>query len=327
MNQMNVPIANMNSLTDSFRVAVMGAGAVGGFVGGLLAQSGVPVTLIARGDHLRAIQTNGLRIKGQIGDFIVPIDATDDPSKLRPVDLILFTVKTYHNSDATRQLLEMVDGSATILTLQNGANTWEELSNSFGTGRVLPGAMYIEAKLGAPGVVEQQGNVYRIVLGEPDGTISSRVQAIGHILNRAGIPTQISSDVLKILWTKWIFIVALAGLTSASRAPMADLLKIDASRELARQIMEEVEAVGRKRGINLDSNVVDQTFAYMDAEAESLEASMYTDLLNGRPLELDALNGAVSRLGRELGVATPVNDTIYGLLKVHDINGRRLTTH
>lgn len=304
------------------KVAVMGAGAVGGLLGGLLARAGVPVTLIARGEHLRAIQERGLRVRGPVGDFTVRVPATDDTGQIDPVDLILFAVKTYQNREVLPLVEPLMDGGTSVLTLQNGAGTWEELQAALGAGRVLPGAMYVESKIEAPGVVRQQGNVYRVVFGEPGGAMTPRAQAIEAMLNSAGMPAEASTEILKVLWTKWLFIVTLAGLTGASRAPMAELLKVGASRDLAVRVMGEVDAVGRQRGIDLDAGVVEETISYMDAEADSLEASMYTDLEKGRPLELEALNGAVSRLGRELGVATPANDALYALLKVHDLKGR-----
>lgn len=304
------------------KVAVMGAGAVGGLLGGLLARAGVPVTLIVRGEHLRAIQERGLRVRGPVGDFTVRVPATDDTGQIDPVDLILFAVKTYQNREVLPLVEPLMDGGTSVLTLQNGAGTWEELQAALGAGRVLPAAMYVESKIEAPGVVRQQGNVYRVVFGEPGGAMTPRAQAIEAMLNSAGMPAEASTEILKVLWTKWLFIVTLAGLTGASRAPMAELLKVGASRDLAVRVMGEVDAVGRERGIDLDAGVVEETISYMDAEADSLEASMYTDLEKGRPLELEALNGAVSRLGRELGVATPANDALYALLKVHDLKGR-----
>ncbi|MEE8442576.1 MAG: 2-dehydropantoate 2-reductase [Dehalococcoidia bacterium] len=306
------------------RVAVMGAGAVGGYLGGLLARDGNSVTLIARGEHLRALQAKGLEVHSQRGDFTAPVTATDRPADVGPVDLVLFTVKTYHNEEAIPQMGPLVGDGTVVLTLQNGVDSWEQLQNGLGAGKVLPGAIYVEVKVTAPGVVQQQGNVYRLVFGETDGSQSSRVLAIAELFRAAGMPTEVSSDVLKVLWTKWLFIAALAGATTAGRASMAELLAVPASRDLVVRVMREIEAVGRKRGINLDGDVVDHALRYMDTEARSLKASMHTDMENGRPMELEALNGAVVRLGRDAGVPTPANEAIYGLLKIHDLKHRGL---
>ncbi len=300
-------------------VAVLGAGAVGGYLGGLLAHAGNDVTLIARGEHLRAIQSNGLRVHSERGDFTVQVRATERTDGVEQVDLVLFTVKTYQTQEAVPLLQPLLGDRTTVLTLQNGAGSWEQLQGSLEGGRVLPGAIYIEASVEAPGVVRQQGSVYRLVFGEADGSVSGRVQKIAAMFQDAGMPPEVSTDVLKVLWTKWLFIATLAGVTSASHSTIAELLALPASRKLVVDVMREIEAVGRKRGVNLDPDVVEQTLSYMDNEARSLKASMQIDLENGRPLELEALNGEVVRLGREVGVPTPANETIYGLLKVHDL--------
>ena len=310
--------------TPGLRVAVMGAGAVGGYLGGLLARAGNAVTLIARGEHLRVIQTNGLRVRSQEVDFVVPVEAIDRTDSVGPVDLVLFTVKTYHNEEAIPLMRPLMGDGTTVLSLQNGAESWEQLQISLGTGCVLPGAIYLEVKVEAPGIVRQQGSVYRMVFGEVDGSESARCRAIAEMFRAAGMPTEVATDVLKVLWTKWLFISTLAGVTTASRSGLAELLAVPASRDLVVQVMREIEAVGRKRGINLDEDVVEQTLRYMETQARFLKASMHTDLENGRPLELEALNGAVVRIGRELGVPTPANEVIYGLLKTHELKHRGL---
>ncbi len=302
----------------------MGAGAVGGYLGALLARAGHPVTLIARGDHLRAIRSRGLQVHSELGDFSVRTEATDQPTDVGPVDLVLFTVKTYHNEDAIPQVRPLVSDETTVLALQNGATTWEEVRDGLGVGHVLPGAVYIEAKIEGPGAVRQQGNIRRLVFGEANGSNSNRASVIADMFQQAGMPVEVSGDVLKALWTKWLFIATLAGVTATSRAGLAELLSTDGGRELVVQVLREIEAVGRKRGVNLDGDVVEQTRRYMDNEARYLKASMHTDLELGRPLELEALNGAVVRLGREVGVPTPANETIYRLLKVHDLKHRGL---
>ena len=308
----------------TLRVAVMGAGAVGGYLGGLLARAGNRVSLIARGEHLEAIRARGLQIRSAGGDYVVPVEATDQPADVGPVDLVLFTVKSYHNQEAIPLLRPLMGASTTVLTLQNGVESWEQLRSGLKGAHVLPGAIYIEAKVEEPGVIRQQGSVYRVVLGEADGSVSARAQAITTMIRDAGMPAEVSEDVLKVLWTKWLFITALAGVTTASRLGLAELLATPAARELTVQVMREVEAVGRKRGIALDEDVVERTLQFMDTEAQSLKASMHTDLENGRPLELEALNGTVVRMGERLGVPTPANGVIYGLLKAHDLKNRGL---
>ncbi|MCL0044157.1 ketopantoate reductase family protein [Dehalococcoidia bacterium] len=303
--------------TRKLRVAVMGAGAVGSYLGGILACSGNHVTLIARGEHLHAIRDRGLQVYSQHGDFVVRIEAADNPADVGPVDLVLFTVKTYHNEDAIPLMLPLIGGDTRILTLQNGVESWEQLQSYVGIDCVLPGAIYIEVKRETPGVVCQLGSVYRMVFGEPNGGLTTSTVEIREMFVAAGMPTEISDVIIKALWTKWLFISTLAGVTSASRANLSALLETPQSRQLIVQVMTEIEEIGRKQMVALDEDVVARTFLYMEAEAAALKASMFSDLESGRPLELEALTGAIVRMGRRVGVPTPANEVIYGLLKPH----------
>ncbi len=301
----------------AMHIAVMGAGSVGGYFGGLLARAGNRVSLIARGAHLDAIRSHGLQVKSQWGDFTVMAEATQDPGDVGPVELVLFTVKTYQNRSAISALAPLLGEDTSVLTLQNGVDSFEELSRGVGRERVLPGAAYMETQVEAPGVIRQQGDVVRIVYGEVHGGRTDRAVRILETLRAAQIPAELSTDVLKELWTKFLFISTMAGVTGASRAAMSLLLRRRECRELLQGAMREVEAVARARGIALDTDVVDRTMAYMDAEVENLRASMHTDLELGRPLELEALNGALVRIGREVGVPTPINGVLYALLVPH----------
>ena len=295
------------------RIAVMGAGAVGGYFGGLLARGGNDVTLIARGAHLEAVLSRGLEVKSHWGDFRVGVKATDDPRTVGLVDLAILSVKSYHNAAAIPALKELAGESTSILTLQNGVEGYEMLAKE----RVLPGAAYIELQIEAPGTIRQTGEVARIVFGEIGGGEAPRARRILETFQAAGIPTELSSDIVKELWTKLLFISTMAGVTSAARASMSELLKHREAREIIVAAMREVEAVGRARGVKLDADVVEKTMEYMQTSEKDLHASMYTDLELGRPLELDALNGAVVRIGGEVGVPTPVNSFLCSVLVAH----------
>ena len=299
------------------RIAVMGAGGVGGYFGGLLARAGNDVTLIARGPHLNAIRDHGLHIKGHREEFTVSLAATDDPRQAAPADLVIFSVKTYQNAAAIPAMAPMVRESTSVLTLQNGVDGYQQVGGMVGQDRVLPGAAYIESQIEAPGVIRQVGDVVRIAFGEVSGQRTSRAEAILDTLRAAGITAELSTDVVKELWTKFLFISTLAGVTSTARAPLSRLMEHDAAQETILASMREVEAVGRARGVRLDPNVVETTMGYMETSARDLHASMHTDLELGRPLELEALNGAVVRLGREAGVPTPVHSILYSLLLPH----------
>ena len=300
------------------RIAVMGAGGVGGYFGGLLARAGNEVTLIARGPHLEAIRARGLQIKSQWGDFSVDVDTTDAPGQVvGPVDLVVLSVKTYQNAAAIAALTPLVGENTALLTLQNGVESYEQVARVVGQDRVLAGAAYIETMVEAPGVIRQRGDVMRIAFGETNGQRTPRAQSILETFQAAAIPTELSDDVVRELWTKSLFISTMAGMTSAARSPMSQLLQHREAQEMILAAMREVEAVARARGVKLAPDVVDSTMAYMETSAKDLHASMHTDLELGRPLELDALNGAIVRIGQQVGVPTPVNSLLYAILVAH----------
>ena len=299
------------------RIAIVGAGAVGGYFGGLLARAGNEVTLLARGEHLDAIRRNGLEVRSSRGNFNVAVHATENPADTGPVDLAFLTVKTYQNAVAIPSMAPLMGRSTSVITLQNGVEAYKEVGRAYGMDRVLPGAAYIETHLAGPGIVEQVGDVVRIVFGESNGPSTQRALDIQDTLRAAEINSELADDVLKALWAKFIFIATLAGVTSTSRASMASLLADPESKAMVISCLREIEAVGRAEGIGLDDDVVDKIMAYMESTAKDLHASMHTDLELGRPLELEALNGSVVRLGREHGIPTPVNDVLYSLLVVH----------
>ncbi len=301
------------------RIGVMGAGSIGGYFGGMLSRGGHQVTLIARGAHLQAIQRDGLQIIRDQEQFTLRcpayIEATDDPIQAGPVELLLLTVKTYHNQQAVLAMLPMVGPDTAVLCLQNGIDSYQVAEQRVGPERVLPGAAYIEAGMPKPGVVTQTGQVVRIVFGELDGSESQRGSQIRETLEGAGIPALFTRDIQQTLWSKFLFIATMAGVTTLSRQTLAELLPRPEWRQVVLSCMREIEMVGRATGVSLEQRIVDDTIQYMEANLEQMHASMHADIMAGRPLELEALNGAVVRAGRAAGVATPINDVIYAMLK------------
>ena len=301
------------------RIAVMGAGSIGGYFGGMLARAGNQVTLIARGEHLQAIRDQGLRIQTDAGLLTIPcgdcLGATSEPREVGPVDLALFTVKTYQNDVAIPAMAPMVGSQTAVLCLQNGIDSYQAVAHALGAERVLPGAAYIEAARLGPGLLSQSGSVVRIAFGEPDGGDSDRGRNIRITLADAGINAQFSQDIQQTLWTKFLFIATMAGVTSLSRETMARLMPRPEWKRVIVACMEEIETVARASGVNLDPAIVTNTISYIEGDLEEMHASMHADIMAGRPLELEALNGAVVRAGQKAGVATPVNDLIYAALK------------
>ena len=297
------------------KITVVGSGGVGGFFGGMLARAGHEVLFVARGEHLDAIRTNGLKLVRDNEEFIVYPDATDNPGLNGFSDLVLFTVKTYDSKLAINIVKDTIGENTRILTLQNGVDSYRELERVFGSERVLTGAAYVESKIDSPGLIKQTGDIVRIVFGKTDGKLTREAKVIEEGLNKAGIPAELSANVLETLWTKFIFIASVAGVSAACRTRLGVLMKMGGYKELLIGTMKEIEVVARQKGICLDSDVVERTMAYVTEAVKDIMASMHLDLERGRKLELEALNGTVVRMGREMGIATPLNETIYLVLK------------
>jgi 2-dehydropantoate 2-reductase len=300
------------------KVAVMGAGSIGGYFGGMLARGGHDVTLIARGENLAAIRVHGLKMNTEDGDYVAPCVATDRPDEVGPVDLILLTTKTYHNVDSVPAMAPMIGNDTAILSLQNGIDSYLPVIEQFPYAVVLPGAAYIEANRLGPGVVQQAGSVVRVVTGGRRNSPESHGQNAADIcaaFRDAGVPAEASHDIAVTLWTKFLFIATMAGVTSLAREFLADLLPRPEWRKIVLACLHEIEAAGRASGVYLADDVVASTFEYMEQAKGAMRASMHADLVSGRPMELEALNGAVVRAGSAVGSPTPINDVIYAMLK------------
>ena len=313
-----VNIESGNPRIRDMKIAVMGAGSIGGYFGGMLSRGGHDVTLIARGEHLKAITQRGLRVVRDHEEFTVKCPATDDPRQVGLVDLAFLTVKAYQNHQAVPSMQPLVGPETSVLCLQNGIDTYLDVASTLGQGRVLPGAAYIEAGMSEPGVVTQSGDVVRIAFGEPDGTESPRCLEILAALEGSGIPAQLEKDMSRTLWTKFLFIAPMAGVTTMSRQSLAQLMSRPEWRGVVENCLREIEATGRANKVNLAPDIVQETLDYMNGSLGDMHASMHADILLGRPLELEALNGAVVRAGQAVGIPTPINDLIYAMLKPYE---------
>lgn len=308
------------------KIMVMGTGGVGAYYGGLLARQGNDVTFIARGAHLQAIREKGLQVKSIFGDFTVsPAQATDNPAEVKDADLILFCVKTYHTDESVEAIRPVVGSQTTILSLQNGVDAVERIGKVVGLDHVLGGATWLSSAVEAPGVVKHVSQFRRIVFGELDGRRSERVESIFAVLNKTGITVEISENILKILWTKFVFISAASSLGSLTRLPMGDYRSVPETREMIVSLMREVEALARAQGIPLNEDVVQKSLEFMDNAAPHIKASMQLDVESGRRTELDSMVGVIGRKGRELGVPTPVADFIYASLLPIELKARNGT--
>ncbi len=295
----------------------MGAGAVGGYFGALLHRGGLDVTLIARGRHLEAIKAHGLRIKSIQGDLTVPAKVVGDPRAVGPVDLILFCVKSYDTESAARQCLPIVHASTAILSLQNGVDNEEKIAMVAGGEKVLGGVAYIGAAVSEPGVIVQTAEG-RIVFGEMHGGISEQVRRLEQTFRDAGFPAEVSSNIKAILWGKLCWNAAFNALNTLVGGEVRLLVERPETRRLARQVMEEVQAVAIANGVPLSDDLVERLLQWTDTAAGAMKTSTRQDLEAGKALEAEALNGAVVRKGEAAGVPTPLNFALYALLKAID---------
>ena len=297
------------------RIAIMGAGGVGGCLGGLLGKAGNDVWLIVRGEHLEAIRANGLKLIRPDTEFVVQVNATDNPAEVGPVDLVLFTVKTYQNRHVITTLKPLMGHETSVITLQNGVESHEQLGAVLGPSNILPGAYWASSHILSPGVIGEDVPA-QISFGEIDDTDSLRSPDIRKVFRDAGIKTEISLDPLQVLWEKFIVLSALAGITSAAQTRPKELLKYPDARAMFCNAMEESLAVGLAKGINLPDNLIQDSLKYIESLPD-FQNSMHGDYEAGRATELEALSGAVIRLGKQIGVKTPVHELLYSVLLPH----------
>lgn len=306
------------------RIAVVGAGGVGGYYGALLHQSGQSVTLIARGAHLEAIQNRGLRIESVLGEAVVlPVRAHDRPADVGPVDLILFAVKSYDTEDAAAGLGPMLSPETAVLTLQNGVDNVEVLASVVGRHRVLGGLCQVFCHLAAPGVVRHTGGSRRVVFGELDGRSSARAEAVRAAFAATGVPTELSRQILVEMWWKYIFINAHGGMTALTRLPIGVLRSVPQTFAMYLQVAEEVAAVGRAHGIPLPPEAREPVRGLALALDPAALSSLYHDVTAGRRTELETLLGTVVRLGERYGIPTPNCQAIYAALLPHELAARQ----
>jgi len=294
-------------------VAVMGAGAVGGYFGGLLARSGVDVSFIARGRHLEALKRKGLIVKSVHGDFSLPVEATSDPRDVGEVDLLLFSVKSYDTEHAIRQALPMVGPTTLVLSLQNGVDNGEKLAAVVGKGRVLVAAVYVDSSVPEPGVIEHKGEG-RIIFGEPDGGMSERTEQLEGFLNRHGIPAQASADVRRPQWSKFVWNAAFNPINAIIGGPVRRIVLSPLTLELAQRTMEEVIQIAEALGIELSNDLIERHIHSTEIVDPGVKTSTLQDLEAGKPLEVEALSGTVVRKGQALGIPTPYSFSLYALL-------------
>jgi 2-dehydropantoate 2-reductase len=306
------------------KIAMMGAGGVGGFFGGRLANAGYDVTFIARGKHLEALRRDGLAIENEPqGDIhVARVKATDAPSEVGPVDLVILSVKLWDTADAARAIAPMVGPSTGVLSLQNGVVKDDILREFFPAAQVMGGVGYVATHISRPGVIHQTGTMQRVVVGEYDGRKSERARFLHEALLEAGVKAELSGDVRRAIWEKYVFLVGLSATTTTMRTPLGPIRSNAQARAFLLDVMREVVAVGRALGVALPADFADQRLAFADTLPADMTSSMHHDLERGNRLEVTWLSGGVVDLGRSAGVPTPANRAVCDILAVHAAGSR-----
>lgn len=306
------------------KIAVFGTGAVGGYFGGRLAQAGEQVWFIARGQHLQALQTQGLRVDSLKGDFrLHPVQVTDDPKEIGPVDFVLVAVKAWQVLEAARSMPSLLGANTGVIYLGNGVEAPDQLASVLGKDHILGGLTRISAAIAGPGYIRHMGLEPSIAFGELDGSLSGRVERLRQAFAKAsGVSVDPPGDILAAIWAKFIFIASISGVGAITRATIGITRSLPETRLLLETAVAEVAAVGRARGVNLPEDVEAKTMAFIDGLAPSVTASMQRDIMDGRPSELASQNGAVRRLGLEAGIPTPAHTFIYGALLPQEMKAR-----
>ena len=308
------------------KIAIYGAGGLGGYYGARLAGAGNDVAFIARGAHLEAIRKRGLQISSPLGDMHLPNPtATDDPADVGPVDLVVVAVKTWQISEVAAAMGPLLDRDTVVLPFLNGVEASDELAAVIGPERVLGGLSKVFSKIASPGVIHHfTANVF-VAFGELDGTDSERVRSLLEVFSAAGVDAEASPAIRVELWKKLLLVSSWAGLGALARSPMGVVREEPEIRSLIGRSMEEGFAVARATGHDIDLSYKDEMWAFYRTMPAGATASMQRDIIDGRPSELDAWNGAVCRFGVRAGVETPVHSFTYHMLLPMERRARGLS--
>jgi len=305
------------------RIAIFGAGSVGGYFGGRLSQVGEDVVFIARGEHLNAMLTQGLRVDSMNGDFTVqPVQATDNPSKIGKVDMVLVGVKAWQVPEAAEAMRPMIGPETFVLPLQNGLEAPAQLSEILGEQHVLGGLCGLFCYVAGAGHIVHAGTDPFVKIGEMDNRRSQRVELLLETFKRAGVKAEIPPDIQVAMWMKFLLIAVWSGMGAVTRAPVGIWRRLPETRRMAELSLQEIIAVAATRGISLPGEALQTIMTMYDGLVPRSTASLQRDVMEGRPSELEAQIGAVVRFGQEADVATPLFKFIYHSLLPMELRAR-----
>lgn len=306
-------------------IVVFGAGGVGGYFGGKLAQTGYDVTFVVRGKHLQAINDNGLQVKSVNGDFVVQPKATHDVSTIKNPDLVILGVKSWQVEDVAKQLKSVINQNTMVLPLQNGADNADKLRAILPDKNVLAGLCKIVSRLEAPGIIDHFAYEPEIVFGEYSSEKTNRIQKIASILNKAQIKNRISDNIQLDVWKKFLFITTISGIGAITRCVYGDIRKDDYLRQIMYQTANEIVAIANAKGIKLTNDDIEMILKVIDSFNHDTTASMQRDFMAGRPSELENFNGYIVKQGKKLHISTPTNSFIYYCLLPQEKKARGLS--
>jgi 2-dehydropantoate 2-reductase len=298
------------------RIAVIGAGGVGGYFGAKLAQACNDVAFVARGRHLEAMRTNGLRVESAGGDVVLPhVVATDDPASLAPVDVVMFCVKLWDVARTADQIAPLVARGGVVIPFQNGIDSHDILLRAVGPAHVLGGVAYIAASIRVPGVIEHVGSMARLRVGAFDSAMADRARAFVDACREAGVEAEVAPDIRRALWEKFVLLSALSGLTCLARQPLGVIRSDPDLRATFEAAVRETIAVAATKGVAFADDFAGQQLRALDGLPSEMRSSMLGDLIAGHRLEAPWLCGRVAQLAAQAGIAAPINATIYAGLK------------
>ena len=301
----------------------MGSGGLGGYFGARLAQAGSDVAFLARGAHLAAMREHGLKVESALGDVhLRDVRATDKPADLGLVDFVFFCVKLWDSEAAAEQIAPLVGPNTTIISFQNGVQKDNLLRRGFGDAALMGGVAYIATAIERPGVIKHTGTMQRLVFGEYDGSSSPRAQALLEACLAGGINAELSNDVRREIWDKFIFLVGLSATTTTIRLPIGPIREHPQTRAFLLDVIREAMAVGRAHGVKLPEDYAEARLAFCDGLPADMTSSMHHDLERGNRLEVAWLSGGVVELGKKAGVPTPANAAVAAILALHAGGGR-----
>jgi 2-dehydropantoate 2-reductase len=302
------------------KIAVMGAGGIGGYYGGRLAAAGADVSFIARGAHLAALQKNGLKIVSPLGDVHIPaLMATDDPATIGPVDIVMFCVKLYDVDQACELIRPLIGADTAVISFLNGIDSEDRMQAILGGDCVVGGTAQIPSNIIEPGVIGHKATLAALEFGELDGSDSERLRAFYEVCTDAGIQTFLVENIETAIWLKFAILVPFATACCLTRLPGKILIEEPAVQEIAVGAMKEIIALAKAKGVQLPPDALESRMAMLDNFANAMP-SMLVDLLAGKRIELEGLQGAVVRMAKELKVAVPVHQVAYAALKPY-VNG------